>query len=499
MKKLGATLAIFLMLLSLSSPAHAVDPAKYPFFKRGAVDLSKIVDNSIKVAMNRIGDSIKNKEMDSLSSLFTASMAMDWFAVRTVLFGITGADKVDTILTSENRRMYNKQIANAYVVNLLRNHAGDQKEEEDGQPTIRERLDEHIKNWDGGDPESLFNNLRPLLLEVYGSDLGAQEAYEASIGSVGAIAHTYDYLHDLERDFTRLEVLANLASKIKDIPGLSGEKGSLWDKLYYVGTALLVFALVIRLGVMFYNYSLGKMDDTAINELIRYVVYFLIMASVPLLCLSGIGIADGIKEMILGDNPEGRYELLRSTLELRSEYVNLDGSGFFGLPTLTELVAIVAALLAQAIVYILLILGDVMMAITIMASSLVIPLSLLPSFQDYFSKWMRAVITFLFYPVAAAIYTVLMTAVIVSSFEMSSLSLIVISICYLMGALKIPNIAEQMNGAVMASVASALAAAPMKAAGAGLSAGASALTGGAGKVIGAVGKAAGKIGKGIAT
>lgn len=487
-----------LVLLSFSAPSWAVDPSNYPFFKRGAVDISQIVDQSIKASIARMGDSIKNEDMDSSSSLFSASMAMDWYAVRTVLFGITGAENVENMLTSENRKNYNKQIANGYIVNLLRTYTGDQKEGEEGGgsggQTVKEKLNQIVGGWDGENPDTLFNQIRPLLTDVYGSDMGVQEQLEASIGGVGAAGGSNNYIQSLQRDFQRLEVLATMASKVKDIPGLDSDKGSLWDKLYYAGMGILIFALIIRLGVLMYNYSLGKMDDTAINEIMRYFVYFLIMASVPLLCLAGIEIADGIKEMILGENPEERYELLRSTLELRTEYVNLsESTGFFGLPQLTGMVAVAASLLAQAVVYILLILGDVMMAITIMASSLVIPLSLLPSFNDYFSKWVRAVITFLFYPVAAAIYTVLMTAIIVNSFEMSSLSLIVISICYLMGALKIPNIAEQMNGAVMASVATAIASAPMKAAGTGITGGASAALGGA---KGLAGKAAGALSKG---
>lgn len=495
MKKYFSVLLSVLVLLSFSVPSFALDASKFPFFKRGAVDVSKIVDSSIKAAISRMGDSIKNKDMDSSASLFSASMAMDWYAVRTVLFGIEGAGKVEQVLSSENRINYNKQIANAYVVSLLRTYTGDQKEGESGGQTIKEKLNQIVGSWDGEDSDALFRQITPLVIEVYGTDMSLNEMVsnleEDKVRD--EFERPFESINSLERDFKRLEVLATVASKVKDIPGLDSEKGSLWDRLYYVGMGILIFALIIRLGMLMYNYSLGKMDDTGINELLRYAVYFLIMASVPMLCLAGIEIADGIKGMILGENPAERYELLRSTLELRTEYVSLDESGFFGLPQLTGFVASVAALLAQAVVYILLILGDVMMAITIMASSLVIPLSLLPSFQDYLSKWIRAVITFLFYPVAAAIYTVLMTAIIVNSFEMSSLTLIVISVCYLMGALKIPNMAEQMNGAVMASVATAIASAPVKAAGAGLTAGASTVIGAGAALLG--GPAAGMAAK----
>lgn len=496
MKKYFSVLLSVLVLLSFSVPSFALDASKFPFFKRGAVDVSKIVDSSIKAAISRMGDSIKNKDMDSSASLFSASMAMDWYAVRTVLFGIEGASKVEDILSSENRKMYNKQIANVYLVNLLRTYTGDQKEEGEGGgsggQTVKEKLNQAVSSWDGENPDALFNQIYSMVWEVYGDDLGVGGMLDGT-STEATISKTNNSINSLERDFKRLEVLATVASKVKDIPGLDSEKGSLWDRLYYVGMGILIFALIIRLGMLMYNYSLGKMDDTGINELLRYAVYFLIMASVPMLCLAGIEIADGIKGMILGENPAERYELLRSTLELRTEYVSLDESGFFGLPQLTGFVASVAALLAQAVVYILLILGDVMMAITIMASSLVIPLSLLPSFQDYLSKWIRAVITFLFYPVAAAIYTVLMTAIIVNSFEMSSLTLIVISVCYLMGALKIPSMAEQMNGAVMASVATAIASAPVKAAGAGLTAGASTVIGAGAALLG--GPAAGMVAK----
>ena len=95
------------------------------------------------------------------------------------------------------------------------------------------------------------------------------------------------------------------------------------------------------------------------------------------------------------------------------------------------------------------------------------------------SKWLKAVVTFLFYPIAAAIYTVLMIAIVTVNIETSSVTLIIISVCYLLGALKIPNIAEAMNGAVLASVAATIASAPMKAGGAALTGGAGVVGGGA--------------------
>lgn len=463
-KPVLALLAACIVIFSGAGKSLALDASDFSFFERGAVDMGDIVEHSIQSAIARMSDSIKNKEMNSSSSLFTASMAMNWFAVRTVLFGVSGIEDVENLLTGENRQKYHKQIANVHAVAMLKNFTSDQQEDSKESDTIRGRLNQAIDEWNGDEPEELYSKLRPLFSEAYNGDMD-------TLFYLNQQTYSEQTIQPLVNDFEKLEVLARAAAKVKDVPGIDGSKGSLWERFFYIGSAILVLAFIVRLGTLMYNYSLGKMDDSAISDIIRYVLYYFIMASVPLICLAGIEIADGIKDMILGGNPEEQYELLRQTLELRSEYANLNtaSSSFFSLPDLTGLVALVCSLLAQAVVYILLIMCDIMMAITIMASSLVIPLSLLPSFQDYLSKWIKAVVTFLFYPVAAAIYTVLMTAIVTNSFEMSALNLIVISICYLMGALKIPNIAEQMNGAVMASVATGLAMAPIKAVGTGLS------------------------------
>lgn len=457
-----------------AAPAYALNPGNYFYFRdgAGAVDVSEMVGKAIENAAINMGSQIKDStgsdDTSVMQALMSASMATEWFAVRSVLFGVQGIDKVGDMVSGGKMDEYKKMVVAGYMYNILKNYIGDQSNADDGKKSIAERAKEMVDSWDGKDPSALLSSLQPLITQIH--DIGSSLDRYAGGGSVGNKYN--DLIAPITSDIARLEAIAASAERMKGIPGIDSEAGSLYDRMNVIGFSLLGLAFIAQLAWSAFLHAKGDFQGNLGSTVIKYVTIIFVLIAVPHIVLFGISIADSIKDLILNPSGSGngtdQYRALQLALEMRTAASGVANSSWSVTAALTNGLTYAISVLAQAVIYILLILGDVMLAISILAGPLVIPLSLLPSFGDYLSKWFKGIVTFLMYPIAAAMYSVLLSALVMSSLDVSTLTILIISICYLMGALKIPNIAEQMNGAVMASVAAGIAAAPMKAAGAGL-------------------------------
>lgn len=142
----------------------------------------------------------------------------------------------------------------------------------------------------------------------------------------------------------------------------------------------------------------------------------------------------------------------------------------------------------RIIIFVLLILADVMMAITLSFGPLIIGLSIIPMFEGYLSNWIKGYVTFLFYQPLAAVFSVLCFVIGAISLDAGFMAFMILSICYVVGCFNIPNIANGLSTAVLASAAIGLSMLPAggamlglrgvtKAAGAGVTAGKAKLSG----------------------
>lgn len=467
-------LSVLIAFPFTAAPAYALNPGNYFYFRdgAGAVDVSEMVGQAIENAAINMGSQIKDStgsdDTSVMQALMSASMATEWFAVRSVLFGVQGIDKVGDMVSGGKMDEYKKMVAVGYIFNILKNYVGDQTSEsaEAGKEAISQQAKEIVDAWDGKSADHLISQLQPLMAQIH--DIGgSSDWYYYSGGS-----STDASLAPIASDIARLEAIAASAERMKGIPGIDSEAGSLYDRMNVIGFSLLGLAFIAQLAWSAFLHAKGDFQGNLGSTVIKYVTIIFVLIAVPHIVLFGISIADSIKDLILNPSGSGngtdQYRALQLALEMRTAASGVANSSWSVTAALTNGLTYAISVLAQAVIYILLILGDVMLAISILAGPLVIPLSLLPSFGDYLSKWFKGIVTFLMYPIAAAMYSVLLSALVMSSLDVSTLTILIISICYLMGALKIPNIAEQMNGAVMASVAAGIAAAPMKAAGAGL-------------------------------
>ena len=189
--------------------------------------------------------------------------------------------------------------------------------------------------------------------------------------------------------------------------------------------------------------------------------------------------------------------LFQEVMRLKSAYLNAQDEfslwdfvtgGFQYL--FMYIISSIARWIAGAVLSVLIILADVMMAITLALGPLVAGLTLIPIFENYLQNWIKGYITFLFYQPLAACFTVLSFVIMIVSMDTGSAGYLILVICYVMGCMKIPQIADGLSTSALIGVAMMMAFAPAmltaKVAGIAIGAAAGGLAGGpAGALAGA--------------
>lgn len=134
------------------------------------------------------------------------------------------------------------------------------------------------------------------------------------------------------------------------------------------------------------------------------------------------------------------------------------GLKYFG----TYIISSIATALANAILTVLIVLADVMMAITLALGPLVIALSFIPQFENFLQQWIKGYVTFLFYQPLASIFQILNIVMMAVTLDSGFTPYLILCFCFIGACLKIPNIADGLSTSAVMSVASMMAIAPGK-------------------------------------
>ncbi|WP_303149552.1 peptidoglycan DD-metalloendopeptidase family protein [uncultured Cloacibacillus sp.] len=116
--------------------------------------------------------------------------------------------------------------------------------------------------------------------------------------------------------------------------------------------------------------------------------------------------------------------------------------------------------LANVILMVLIVLADVLMALTIALGPLVIALSLIPQFENFLQNWIKGYITFLFYQPLASCFQILSMVMLIVTLDGGITPFLLLCACYIGACLKIPNIADGLSTSAVIGTASMLAFAP---------------------------------------
>lgn len=171
--------------------------------------------------------------------------------------------------------------------------------------------------------------------------------------------------------------------------------------------------------------------------------------------------------VVSGDNTLTLDIMFNDLIRLRSAAIlNESNSGLQAMITSgwqrigSYIVAYIAKWLAAAVLSVLLILADVMMAITIVLGPIVAALSFIPLFDTYLQNWIKGYVTFLFYQPLASAFTILSFVMIAVTMDSGLAAFLILVVCYVGACMKIPNIADGLSSSALMSVAMMMAFAP---------------------------------------
>ena len=116
---------------------------------------------------------------------------------------------------------------------------------------------------------------------------------------------------------------------------------------------------------------------------------------------------------------------------------------------------------ANVVLMVLIVLADVLMALTIALGPLVIALSLIPQFENFLQNWIKGYITFLFYQPLASCFQLLSIVMLVVTLDSGVTPFLLLCACYVGACMKIPNIADGLSTSAVIGTASMLAFAPV--------------------------------------
>lgn len=258
---------------------------------------------------------------------------------------------------------------------------------------------------------------------------------------------------------------------------------TIFRKMQLVGMMLLFMTTMIKLAMMAYRHFV---EDDTIHGVAWFRVFFKMIALMFLImyagriAMFGISMSDSIKGLVLNGAFSGGngIDTVMSLMDARMDYVSIKMSFSF-LDFISGSISSFLAyglgwigyFLASGALFILIVAGDVMMGLTVIMAPIICALTFLPGFENSIGNWMKSYITLLFYGPLAAVYAVLLVAIMTIGIDTSPVVFIIISVSFIMGATQIPHMAKNLSGTVMAGLAITIASMPIKFAAAGVSGG----------------------------
>lgn len=314
-------------------------------------------------------------------------------------------------------------------------------------------------------------------------------------------------LKEYEGQSSVLEAMGAFTGELRSLQGLGffgsssgsgpGGAGTVYGKSLLIGFYLLGISLMSRLAFMGYE-SIVKEPHPPLawfRVFFKFMLLILLLAYLSRMLLFSISMSDAIRDFITSStfgSTASAGDTVGKLLRAKVDYLGIKPSTSFkdlfsstASMFIAQLLGWLSYFIASAVLFVIVLLGDVMMAITAVAGPLIVGLSMAPSFESNFGHWLKGCVTLLFYGPLAAVYSVLLVAILTIGLDTSALAFIIISVSYIIGATNVPGMARNMSGAVLAGMAIGLASMPAKFASGALSAGAGGmLRSGAGALTG---------------
>lgn len=414
-------MTVFLMLFIIFTAYPSYGANKIDFSKYGPVDIHQHVRETLDLVgtSNAAGTNAELETNTRVMKMFSTLMANNWLITRSVVFGFTGFDQ---------------------AISLLQNTDALQKEIE-----LRDKT---------------------AAAAASGAINSTQQSHiKEEIGYVSPNQQKQNYI------LVNSKKIASELSELSKMPGFSSTN-TLFMRVSYMSFFILFLTFSLRLANSLFKGLTGRDEKAQLSEafeaifrLILFIIYIYMLkwAIMGLLLFSEM-----LRNVILGISTVNTSSELAQDLHmmsaLKGQLVLMDpnvtwlsviqyGTG----KIVSSIMSYICYVITGAIIFTMVLLGDVMMAITAITGPMVLAISMIKGFEGWAENFVTSAFQFSLYMPIAGLYMLTMAMIHAIVPNISFIAYLTISYAFFFGATKIPNLSEAMSGAAFASMATAAA------------------------------------------
>lgn len=432
-----------------SVPANAAEQKK----NSGPIDAGALAQTIINNAMTQSEERMKattsgqtiTKDTNLMDEVMSAN---SWIITRAIVYGVSGMQEARKLLEKEDTLLAMCR-GNQGAMSIIKGIS------EKGEKESREQ-------WLARAEEEIRKNIR--------------KSRDAFSGSTKESGETNNEVAKKVTSVLKLsQGLAEIAKFQTMLPGGSanGENSSLFKTIKLFAIWLLFVGATARITwiawQMFTNQTTTGPSDMA-TTFIKMTMLLILMQFIDKIAFFGIEMSDMVKDALVTPDENSKktlFSVIWDLFDAKFAMLSLSHStsiwDVFQKPA-GELVAKVLAwgafYVAAATMYVLMLLADMTMALTMVTAPFVMCMSLFPTCEKWMTDWVKNYVQLLFWGPLIAVYAIFFLIILSTGYDTSYISFIIVMLAYVLGAGQIPSIARSMGGASLAGAASSISAMP---------------------------------------
>lgn len=241
--------------------------------------------------------------------------------------------------------------------------------------------------------------------------------------------------------------ITTYAASLEGVPGIQAGD-SAYDRSILIARILWCVIFVVHLVWLAYKTLIAGEEGDMITAIFKGIFVFISLFFLREIIMIGVSVSTMLGNAILGGSDVAHaVSDISEIVDMKQSLVSTSGI-ITGM--LADGFVTICGLIARAVVYVMFILADVMVAITSVIGPWMIVLSMLPFCESWTSHWIKSYITFLFYRPLACLLCVVLYIIGLTGMDIGLVELMITCIVFVIAAVKVPSMAENMGGAATA-------------------------------------------------
>jgi len=391
-------------------------------------DIAKPIDFAASLDANARGVALKNMkdvmnridpeytadiELPAEGTSFIAQASANWMVTRALLFGFTGLGE-------------SKQIVEGWV-----SMDGDRITYiKEGTPPWFIARSAQIAKY----------QTNPLRVGIIG-EIPVGQSVQTDEGDMNIPSDAVDEIKGLLKS-------TQYAAGLEKVPGI--EAGDcVYDRSLLIAKILWCVIFVVNIVWVAYKTLIAGEEGDMVTTIFKSIFVFLSVHFLRSFMVIGMSVSTAVGNAMLGNTDVAHaVSDISAIVGMKQSLVSVS-SGFLG-KMIAQAFIHICGTVAQAVVYVMFILSDVMVAISAVIGPWMLVLSMLPFCNEWISHWIKSFITFLFYRPLACLLCVVLYIIGLTGMDTGLVELMITCIVFIMAAVKVPSMAENMGGAAAA-------------------------------------------------